>query len=146
MEITSPAFKTNTAIPGKYTCKGRNVNPPLRFMGIPPETQSLILTVEDIDATPKPRVHWFVFNIPAHVTAVNEGEAPMGGLEGFANEGKPGYEGPCPENKNSHRLEFTLYAMKATLEAPDYITKDDIEAILTEHKIGEARLIGLAQG
>lgn len=31
MKITSSAFQNNSRIPPKYTCDGRNINPPLTF-------------------------------------------------------------------------------------------------------------------
>ena len=50
MEIKSPAFKHNGAIPKTYTCDGENINPPLEISGIPKGTKSLALIVDDPDA------------------------------------------------------------------------------------------------
>jgi hypothetical protein len=147
VELVSDAFANNSPIPQKYTCKGENISPPLRVLAIPPDTQSMALVVEDLDASPRPRVHWFVFNIPSVTADIFEGKPPNGGMEGFANGGKPGYEGPCPGYfKGVHRYRFRVIALKTSLDAPETITLDDIEQIFHENTIAQADLIGTVEG
>lgn len=50
--LSSPAFADNSQIPIDYSCKGRNVSPPLRWENVPTGTQSLALVVDDPDALP----------------------------------------------------------------------------------------------
>ena len=50
IKVFSSAFESNGTIPGKYTCDGENINPPLEFEGIPEEAESLVLIVDDPDA------------------------------------------------------------------------------------------------
>jgi Raf kinase inhibitor-like YbhB/YbcL family protein len=146
VELVSDAFANNSPIPQKYTCKGENISPPLRVLAIPPDTQSMALVVEDLDASPRPRVHWFVFNIPSVTADIFEGKPPNGGMEGFANGGKPGYEGPCPGYfKGVHRYRFRVIALKTSLDAPETITLDDIEQIFHENTIAQADLIGTVE-
>ena len=45
--VKSLAFENNKLIPVKYTCDGANVNPPLTIEGIPEETKTLVLIVDD---------------------------------------------------------------------------------------------------
>lgn len=147
MKITSPAFTDNAPVPAKYTCKGKNISPPLRFADIPDTARSLVLTVEDTDAAPKPWIHWFVFNIPPGTQMVGEGQVPAGGMEGYANGGDPGWEGPCPIYfKGIHHYRFNLFALDTTLGTQENITKEDIEAILQEHTVGQAHFTGIAEG
>ncbi|KKR16830.1 MAG: PEBP family protein [Candidatus Daviesbacteria bacterium GW2011_GWA2_39_33] len=47
MKIQSPAFAPEKEIPQKYTCEGENISPPLEFSGVPANTKSLVLIVED---------------------------------------------------------------------------------------------------
>ena len=49
LQITSPAFQNNGAIPEKYTCDAKSVSPPLQFSGVPAKAQSLVLIVDDPD-------------------------------------------------------------------------------------------------
>ncbi|HEY1006579.1 MAG TPA: YbhB/YbcL family Raf kinase inhibitor-like protein, partial [Sphingobacteriaceae bacterium] len=78
MKITS-TFEHHQEIPVRYTCLGPNISPPLTFEDLPEGTESLVLIFEDTDATPRPWVHWMVFNIPATTTTVPEGTIPPGG-------------------------------------------------------------------
>ena len=68
MKIESSAFQNNENIPAKYTCDGANVNPPLKISGIPENTRSLVLVVDDPDA---PKIN-SVEEIPAHTIASAE--------------------------------------------------------------------------
>lgn len=49
--VTSSAFTNNGPIPVKYTCKGAEFSPPLSFGNIPPETKSLVIIVDNPEAT-----------------------------------------------------------------------------------------------
>lgn len=90
MNIISPAFTGLSTIPEQYTGAGANISPPLAFSDIPAEAKSLVLVVEDADATPDPWVHWLVFNIPPQTREVAAGTIPAGGTEGHANGGHAG--------------------------------------------------------
>ncbi len=141
MQLTSPVFRNNEYIPKKYTCEGLNVNPPLDFKDIPAETKSLVLLVEDPDATAKPWVHWLVYNIPPSAEGFVENAIPVGAIEGICNGGTMGYEGPCPDG--SHQYLFKLYALDTRL----YISKNgDRREVLSEmagHVLAEAVLRGV---
>jgi hypothetical protein len=43
MNLTSSAFQNGGMIPGKYTCDGVNVSPPLEWDAVPEGTKSLAL-------------------------------------------------------------------------------------------------------
>lgn len=73
MKLRSTGFTKNQQIPVKYTCDGENINPPLDISGIPGETKSIVLIVDDPDAPFKTWVHWVVFNIPAETREIKEG-------------------------------------------------------------------------
>ncbi|MBS0329358.1 MAG: YbhB/YbcL family Raf kinase inhibitor-like protein, partial [Proteobacteria bacterium] len=69
MELTSSAFAPNTDIPSLHTCEGSDLSPPLAWTGVPAETRSLALIVDDPDApdpaAPKTTwVHWVLYNLP----------------------------------------------------------------------------------
>jgi len=49
MKIIS-VFQNNEKIPEKYTCRGKDINPPLKIENIPQKTQSLVLMIDDPDA------------------------------------------------------------------------------------------------
>ncbi|MBU3978526.1 YbhB/YbcL family Raf kinase inhibitor-like protein, partial [Patescibacteria group bacterium] len=96
MRITSSAFENREQIPGKYTCNGENINPPLKFSEVPGEAKSLVLIIDDPDAPGGTWIHWIVYNISPNLREVGENSIPDDGEEGTTTFGKPGYGGPCP--------------------------------------------------
>lgn len=147
MQIVSTAFNDNEMIPDEYTAAGPNINPPLQFTDVPASAQSLVLLVQDRDATPIPWKHWLVFNIPVTTTTVEAGMIPAGGTEGHANGGTPGYEGPNQIYfSGTHHYEFILFALDNVLELPETADWQQVEPLLTGHTLAEATLVGLATG
>lgn len=147
MFITSSAFRDHTNVPTPHTCNGENISPALGFGDVPAQTKSLVLMVEDRDATPAPWVHWLVFNIPPTTTLVPAGRIPAGGTEGIANGGTHGYEGPCPKYfSGTHHYHFQLFALDTVLDLPAAAAKTQVTARMQGHLIGSATLVGLCQG
>jgi hypothetical protein len=76
LEVTSPAFEYNGALPAKYTADGEGLSPPIRWLGVPANAAAIIVLVEDADSpTPQPLVHAIVWDLPG-----NDGELPEGAL------------------------------------------------------------------
>jgi Raf kinase inhibitor-like YbhB/YbcL family protein len=147
MKISSTSFKNGQAVPQPYTCDGPNINPPLTFSDIPSQAKSLVLIVKDMNAAPKPWIHWLVFNIPPTTTSVDEGSIPLGSTQGYANGGTPGYEGPCPKYfTGEHSYLFELYALSKMLDIPPTSDLTTLQPFLEKHTIEKAVLEGKARG
>ena len=93
LQITSPVFKNNTPIPKKYTCDGDDINPPLKLEGLPDETKSIVLIVDDPDAPMGTWDHWIVWNIPP-MEEIAENVVP--GVEGMNDFQRQSYGGTPP--------------------------------------------------
>ena len=153
LTITSPAFYHETEIPTEFTCDGLDVSPPLEWTGIPADTKSLVLIVDDPDA-PDPAapkmtwVHWVLYNLPPTTTSFEQGvtsdELPTGTLEGMNNWKQKGYGGPCPPI-GRHRYFFKLYALDTILPELDDPTTDQIKKAMDNHILDQAQIIGLYQ-
>ena len=50
MEVKSTAFQDGAMIPKLYTCDDKDVSPPLSWSGVPAETKSIALIMDDPDA------------------------------------------------------------------------------------------------
>jgi len=142
MKIISSAFNHNEKIPSKYTCDGANVSPPLQFLGVPKSAESLVLILDDPDASAKTWVHWVVYNIDPQTLEVKENSVPEGGIEGMTDFGKPGYGGPCPPS-GIHRYFFKLYALDIILDVAPNATKQMVEQKMKRHVVDKAEVIGL---
>jgi len=143
MKLTSSAFENNQYIPSKYTCDDTNINPPLSIVGTPEGTESLVLIVDDPDASNGDWVHWMIFNIPPNVKEIKEGGgAPAGSIESKTNFRNTGYGGPCPPS-GIHHYQFKLYALDSVLNLDASADKKDIEKSMTGRILAQDLLVGL---
>jgi Raf kinase inhibitor-like YbhB/YbcL family protein len=139
LTITSSAFEPNALIPEVYTCDGDDFNPPLSIAGIPKDTKSLAIIVDDPDAPGKTWVHWVVWNVPITDT-IKENSVP--GEQGFNDFKKIGYGGPCPPS-GTHRYFFKVYALDLRLNIGSRTTKRDLEEAMAGHILAHGELMGL---
>lgn len=142
MKVSSPAFADNELIPKQYTCEGPNMNPPLLFEDVPEGTKSFVLIVEDPDAPNGTWVHWLVYDIPPTSMGVKENSLPQGGMEGLANGGTKGYEGPCPPS-GTHRYTFQLYALDTILQTAEVPDTKKVRELMERHILDKAELVGI---
>jgi len=146
MELTSSAFSDGAMIPGKYTCDGVDVSPPLNWRALPDGTKSLVLICDDPDAPVGTWVHWVYYDIPAGVEGLPENvetdEHPaQGGTQGINDFRRIGYGGPCPPS-GTHRYYFKLYVLDTTLNLSPGATKKQVLKAMENHIIGQAQVMG----
>ncbi len=150
MELTSSTFTQNADIPSLYTCEGSDQSPPLAWSGVPSDSQSLALIIDDPDA-PDPAapkmtwVHWVVYNLPADTTGLAAGASrtnlPAGAREGLNDWQREGYGGPCPPS-GRHRYVHKLYALDTVLPVLKPATKAALERAMQGHILAKAELVG----
>ncbi len=138
LHISSRAFNARGEMPRKYTCEGINVSPPLEIKGIPRDTRSLAIVVEDPDAPRGTWTHWVVWNIPpTHVLL--EGDVP--GVQGVNDFGVKVYGGPCPP-AGTHHYHFKVYALDTLLNIPPDSTRFQLEFAMDNHLLAYGELVG----
>ncbi len=140
LTVKSPAFQANSLIPKKYSCDGEDLNPPLTIEGVPKESKSLALIVDDPDAPHGTFDHWVVWDIPPSTTKIAENSVP--GTEGLNGARQKGFMGPCPPS-GTHRYFFKVYALDTELKLGAKTTKRDLEKALENHILAKGELIGL---
>jgi len=144
LKLSSPAFENGGEIPQKFGYKYDNVNPSLSISGIPSETKSLALIMDDPDAQKavgKIWVHWVIWNIPFSTTDIEESSIPNEAQEGKTDFGEIGYGGPAPPDQR-HTYIFKLYALDTTLDIQKGSTKTQVEDAMNGHIIAETILKG----
>ena len=110
LHVTSKSFKNGEFIPVKYTCDGKNISPHVKWTPGPKGTRSYALIMWDPDAPGGTFYHWILYDIPASVTELKEGQRI--GKVGRNDFGKVRYDGPCPPPGSSpHRYYITVYAV-----------------------------------
>ncbi|KAG2472523.1 MAG: hypothetical protein NPMRTH4_1940003 [Nitrosopumilales archaeon] len=143
-ELQSSKFSGGDEIPKKYGYKNDNVNPPLTIKGVPPQTKSLTLIMDDPDAQAavgKVWVHWIISNIEPTTTEIPESFTLSNIMEGKNDFGELGYGGPAPPDKR-HTYIFKLYALDSKLELQKGATKAEVESAMKGHVIEQTTLKG----
>ena len=137
----SSVFKEGEKIPEKYTCKGDDVNPPLKISDIPLGTKSLVLIMDDPDAPMGTWDHWMMWNIPV-INEIKEDSVPKGAVQGINSWKRNDYGGPCPPS-GTHRYYFKLYALDTMLNLSESSNKKELERAMNGHIVAEAKLMGV---
>ena len=141
MKIESAAFKDGDKIPTQYTCDGIDINPPLLIRDTPEGAKSLVLIMDDPDASRgKTWDHWLLWNITPDTLEIKEGATPSGAITGSNSWPKVAYGGPCPPAL--HRYFFKLYALDIMLDLPAGSAKEPLLMAMKGHIITEASLMG----
>lgn len=153
LTLTSTSFLHQGMIPARHTCEGADLSPPLSWVGVPDNTQSLVLIVDDPDA-PDPQaptmtwVHWLLYNLPPQATGLTEGlvaqNLPAGTLQGLNDWHRAGYGGPCPP-MGRHRYFHKLFALDIRLPDLKNPGKATLVQAMQGHVLAQAELIGLYQ-
>jgi Raf kinase inhibitor-like YbhB/YbcL family protein len=146
-ELYSKVFGNNEEIPDLYTCKGKNISPPLMWKNIPKDTKSFALIMEDLDTPIGVITHWVLYNIPGDKREISEDishmeKLPDNTFQGMTSMRKIGYMGPCPP-WGKHRYIFKLYALDIILEIIPKMSKRKLLKVIKGHVIDQSQLMGI---
>lgn len=138
LTVKSDAFTDDGVIPARFTCDGENINPPLHIEGIPEDSLSLAIIVDDPDAPGGSFCHWVNWNIPVtHEIQEKENR----GMKGMNDFGEHGYSGPCPP-AGVHRYHFKIYALNRTLDISPSSDKMQLESAMSDSVIAFGVITG----
>jgi Raf kinase inhibitor-like YbhB/YbcL family protein len=154
LTLSSSAFKDGSPIPEEYTDYGRGKSIPLSWSDPPPGTRSMAIIMDDPDAkTPRPYVHWLIYNIPANTKTLGAGlttklslDNPRGALQGSNSKNTIGYAGPRPpQGDPPHRYQIRLYALDQELKLDPGADEDALLEAMGGHILGQGRLVGTVE-
>jgi hypothetical protein len=145
--LSISAFGNGDAIPGQYTCEGKDISPSLIWDNVPENTKSFVLTCVDPDAPMGDWIHWIVWDIPPDWKSLPEniqGTDKDQFVQGTNSWGRIGYGGPCPPHGHgAHRYYFTIYALdKPSLELTSEVRLPGLKDKLADHILGQALIMG----
>jgi Raf kinase inhibitor-like YbhB/YbcL family protein len=113
LQVTSPAFAEAGHIPALYTCDGQGWSPPLRWSGLPANTASVVVLVDDMEAPAGDGAQWIVYDLSPASHGLDEGDnlgaAP--GWQGTNRDGGVGWDPICPDGAALHRYRFRVLAL-----------------------------------
>ena len=132
--ISSGDFKEGEEIPKKCGYKHGNEKPKLIFEGIPGNSKSFALIMDDPDAmgaVGKVWVHWLYYT---HQQKASK-------IFGKTDFGETKYGGPAPPD-GRHTYVFKGYALDIILDLDEGYSKQELEDAMKGHIITEAKLTG----
>ena len=135
--------------PKQYTCDGMDISPKITIRGIPENTKSLAIIMDDPDAPVGTWVHWVAWNItpvstipeniPKTRIVEKDGIRMQQGINDFR---KVGYGGPCPpKGHGEHHYHIKVYALDTTLNLSGNVTKKVLEQAMKGHIIASGEAI-----
>lgn len=148
IELESVAFVDGAQIPKRFTADGEGTSPPLQWTGVPNDTRSLALIVEDADSPSwKPLVHAIATNIPPDCDGLDtgalkqhEGAFPTLGKNSFL---KAGWMPPDPPpGHGPHRYVFQLFALDWVPELAERPGRSALIEAVRGHVLGRGLLVG----
>ena len=161
MTLTVAGFPDGGDIPVKYTqaapgvATGEGLSPAISWANAPAGTQSFFLNMHDEDVsrnkTTDDQAHWVVWNIPASVTGLSEGQPkgpklPNGAFQ-ISATGQM-YRGPgAGANGPKHHYMFELYALDTVIDvqptADAFETRANVMKAIQGHVLAKAVYGGL---
>lgn len=142
--VTSPMVREGEALPARYTCAGDGVSPPLRWSGLPSDTESLALIVDDATTSGDTVVHWVVYGIDPGNPEFPEGSVPQPAQQGQNSLGDAAYEPPCPREGVEHEFRFTVYALSKELNLSESAPLDVALGAIATHTLARGRLTAVS--
>lgn len=144
LKVTSAQFAPGGRIPEAQSSYGASQSPALSWSGAPAGTKSYVVLTEDPDAsTPKPFVHWVVFDVPATARGLPANGLPAGAKAGVNGSGKAGYRGPHPPADGDHHYHFQVFALNRQLGLAETADRDAVAAAMRGHVLAAGDLVGL---
>jgi len=145
LSISSPLFHNNGYLESLYTCDGKDISMPLEISGVPKNTKSLALLIDDPDAPMGVFTHWILFNLPPNTKWLPQDfdsyrDRFRDAKEGRNDFGKVGYKGPCPPN-GTHRYRIRIFALDKILNLPSGIKRNEFLKSIQGHIIDEDMII-----
>ncbi len=144
--VTSRAFTEGSRIPVDHTCDGTDVMPELVLSSPPDNTKSLVIYVEDADASSGSFTHMIAFNLspelrklPSAPDLAAAGETARFGANDF---GAVRYSGPCPPKGEAHRYRFRVVAIDTLLKLSEGARRSQVDEATDAHILGEGSLMG----
>lgn len=148
--VKSSAFNNMGMIPDKHSAYFQDVSPEISWTSVPTNAKSLVVMMEDPDASLKPVTHWILANLSPNVTGLPENvmkEAKYGdAMQGANIKGKPGYYGPMPPaGDKPHKYHFQVFALNTRLDLPDGFNRQALLDAMKGRVIAKGEIVGMYQ-
>lgn len=138
LKVESRILNEDGSLPLRYSCLGKNINPPLEISNIPPSAKSLAVVLESYALDEPGYTHWLIWNLPV-TRQIQENE--LRGIMGQNDFGFKGYWGP-KYSKESPEFIFRVFAFDRLLNFKEpAVNKWEFYSSVISYGIGQGKLI-----
>jgi phosphatidylethanolamine-binding protein (PEBP) family uncharacterized protein len=147
IRLASPAIKqahlaSTPRLGRRYTCRGSDQSPPLRWTGVPSGTKELALfAISTKPVQGKLFFDWAVAKLDPSLKGLTAGSLPAGAVTGQSSSGREAYS-ICPSGSGLESYVFVLYALPRSLSPQPGFNP----AALRQQAMAIARHTGLLVG
>lgn len=150
IQVTSSVFQNMQPLADKYSAYFDDVSPAISWSNVPKNAKSIVVMVEDPNASLKPVTHWLVANLAPTVTSLPENmpktEMANGAMQGANQNGKIGYYGPMPPPADKpHNYHFQIFALDTMLKLPSGYNRQALLDAMKNHVIAKGEIVGTYQ-
>ncbi len=140
--LTSSAMEEGGDLPIYYTCDGQSISPPLTWSGAPEGTVGYAIAMHHVPGPGDTHWYWVIYNIPAEITALTEGETDVGTFGTNSVNDLNQYAPPCSQGPGTKEYTITVYALSAAPDLPDptVVDRDTLLAAISEITLGSAEI------
>jgi Raf kinase inhibitor-like YbhB/YbcL family protein len=136
-------FQSGADIVMKITKKGGNISPPLEWTGVPDQTISLVLIVDDPDAPKGLFTHWIVYGLKKDPAGLAEHQPATAELPNGARQGLNGFAEQAMADRSRRRERIATFSIFDTeTDIPGGLTRQEMDGVIEGHVIEEATLMG----
>jgi Raf kinase inhibitor-like YbhB/YbcL family protein len=140
---------SGSVLPDEYGCgKKTGKSPDLSWQNVPAGTRSLVVIVEDPDATGGKFTHWILYNIHPDQNLIGPARPNIqvlldGTMQGINSGGSFGYYPACPPFGPQHRYIFTIYAIDSEISTPvgETLNRQGMDRLMSGHVISQVDII-----
>ncbi len=141
IELRSPAFASGEGMP-------TDGSPPLEWSGVPTDTKTLVMVVEDVDVPfPRPLTHAIAYEIAPTTTSLEKNALDGTHVTmGYNGGGGRHYIAPAPlRGHGPHRYVFTLLAVDFVPRFDQPPTRGRLLDAVAGHVLALGELMGTAE-
>jgi len=136
--VTSRSFSSGASIPVDLTCDGKNTSPDVTWSSPPEGTRSLVITMDDLEASTGRGTRWIVMDVRPEARSLPAGAdaSAVGARLGRNDSGEVGYSGPCPARHVAHHYSLRVIALDRPVGLAEAASREQLDAALEGHVLG----------
>ena len=142
--VTSKSFSSGRPIPLDHTCDGSNTSPDVTWSSPPEGTQSIVITLDDVEGGDGVSSRWIMFDIRPEARTFRAGADPssVGAKVAKLDADHTGYRGPCPPRRVGHHFSLRVTALDRPLGLTETADREAVNAAMNGHVLGTGELVG----